>query len=323
MSIQQADDDHYWLVASRILAGRVVPFLGAGANLCGRPDGEPWALGRFLPSGRELAESLAGASRYPVDDDMDLLRVSQYVDAVLGEHALYEYLRSTFDADYPPTALHRLLAEIPPLLRARGRPPLLILTTNYDDSLERAFAEAGEPCECLWYEAKRGQSRGRFMHGLPDGVVTIDRPNEYLTPALREHTVILKLHGAIDRKDAKRDSYVITEDNYIDYLSQGDIAAQIPITLRENMAESHFLFLGYSLRDWNLRVVLHRMWGQQTLDLKSWAVQRERMTGKLSEIEQKLWRDRGDVDLFYVPLDEYVEKLRVQLLATPSEQIAS
>jgi SIR2-like domain len=161
------------------------------------------------------------------------------------------------------------------------------------------------------------------MHGLPDGVVTIDRPNEYLTPALREHTVILKLHGAIDRNDAKRDSYVITEDNYIDYLSQGDIAAQIPITLRENMAESHFLFLGYSLRDWNLRVVLHRMWGQQTLDLKSWAVQRERMTGKLSEIEQKLWRDRGDVDLFYVPLDEYVEKLRTQLLATPSEQIAS
>jgi hypothetical protein len=70
-------------------------------------------------------------------------------------------------------------------------------------------------------------------------------------------------------------------------------------------------------------VVLHRMWGQQTLDLKSWAVQRERMTGKLSEIEQKLWRDRGDVDLFYVPLAEYVEKLRTQLLATPSEQIAS
>ena len=30
-------DDHYWLVASRMLAGRVVPFLGAGANLCGRP----------------------------------------------------------------------------------------------------------------------------------------------------------------------------------------------------------------------------------------------------------------------------------------------
>jgi hypothetical protein len=99
MSIQQAEDDHYWLVASRILASRVVPLLGAGANLCGRPDGVPWALGQFLPSGRELAESLAGHSRYPVGDDLDLLRVSQYVDAVLGEHALYEYLRiRIFDA---------------------------------------------------------------------------------------------------------------------------------------------------------------------------------------------------------------------------------
>lgn len=323
MSIQQADDDHYWLVASRILAGRVIPFLGAGANLCGRPEGESWAVGRFLPSGRELAESLAGQSRYPIDSNLDLLRVSQYVDAVLGEHALYEYLRSTFDADYPPTDLHRLLAEIPPLLRKGNRPPLLIVTTNYDDSLERAFLDRGEPCECLWYEAKRGQARGRFKHARADGIVTIDKPNEYLTHALREHTVVLKLHGAIDRHDAKRDSYVITEDNYIDYLANGDIAAQIPITLRETMSESHFLFLGYSLRDWNLRVVLNRMWGQQTLDLKSWAVQREQTSGKLSEIEQKLWRDRGDVDLFYVPLEEYVAKLRAQLLPAQSEQLAS
>jgi hypothetical protein len=306
MSIQDADEDHYWLVAGRILAGRVVPFLGAGANLCGRPEG-------VLPSGRELAECLASSSRYPIDDEPDLLRVAQYVDAVLGEHALYEYLRSTFDADYPPTALHCLLAEVAGQIRAQGRQPMLILTTNYDDALERAFEARGEPCEVLWYEAKRGQSHGRFMHRTADAIVTIDRPNEYLTPSLRENTAILKLHGAIDRKDPKRDSYVITEDNYIDYLSTGDIASQIPITLREKLGESHFLFLGYSLRDWNLRVILNRIWGQQALDLKSWAVQRKNPKGKLSEIEQKLWRDRGDVDLLYVPLDEYVVNLQAQL----------
>ena len=314
MSIQDADEDHYWLVAGRLLAGRVVPFLGAGANLCGRPDGVAWALGKFLPSGRELAECLAQNSRYPVDGgELDLLRVAQYVDAVLGEQALYEYLRSTFDADYPPTSLHVLLAAVAARMRELGRPPLLILTTNYDDALERAFEAREEPCEVLWYEAKRGDARGRFRHRVGDDAVTIDRPNEYLTPALREHTAILKLHGAIDRRDPKSDSYVITEDNYIDYLSTGDIAKQIPVTLLEKMGESHFLFLGYSLRDWNLRVILNRIWGQQTLDLKSWAVQRRNATGKLSEIEQKLWRDRGDVDLLYVPLDEYVSHLGAQL----------
>jgi hypothetical protein len=323
MTIQDADEDHYWLVADRLLGGRVVPFLGAGANLCGRPDGVPWAHGEFLPSGRELAERLARRSRYPLDDDMDLLRVAQYVDAVLGEQALYEYLRATFDADYPPTSLHVLLAEVAAQMRGLGRTPLLILTTNYDDALERAFEARDEPCEVLWYEAKRGDARGRFRHRSGDTVTTIDRPNEYLTPELREHTAILKLHGAIDRQDPKADSYVITEDNYIDYLSTGDIASQIPITLREKMGESHFLFLGYSLRDWNLRVILNRIWGKQTLDLKSWAVQRKHATGKLSEIEQKLWRDRGDVDLLYVPLDEYVTNLQGQLTAAASEQMAT
>jgi hypothetical protein len=330
MSIQRADEDHYWLVASRLRVGRIIPFLGAGANLCGRPTGASWARGRFLPSGHELAEYLAQQSRYPVGDGYDLLRVSQYVDAVLGERALYEWVRDTINEDYPPTALHLFLAELAALLRSRGSTRLLLLTTNYDDALERTFAASGEPHEVLWYEAKRGQARGRFIHRSGDAIVEIERPNEYLTPALRENTVILKLHGAIDRGDPKRDSYVITEDDYIDYLARGDISHQIPITLRETMSESHFLFLGYSLRDWNLRVILNRIWGAQTLDLKSWAVQREYENEKLSkvenrklsEIEQKLWRDRGDVDLLYVPLDEYVEKLRVAVLEQMADGVA-
>jgi hypothetical protein len=322
MTAHGADADHYWLVVSRILDGGVVPFLGAGANLCGRPDGEPWEFGRYLPSGRELADELARRSRYPVSDEADLLRVSQYVDAVLGERALYQFLRRTFDADYPPTPLHTLLAEVPEMLRRRQMPPLLVLTTNYDDALERALRDRDEEYELLWYEAKRGTACGHFMHRGPDGIVAIERPNEYAGLGAEDRTVILKLHGAIDRADAKGDSYVITEDNYIDYLSRSDIAGQIPITVRERMSDSHFLFLGYSLRDWNLRVILQRIWGQQALDLKSWAIQREQLNSKLSEIDRKLWADRGDVDLLYVPLDEYVTHLRAEMLAQLEAGIA-
>ena len=74
------------------------------------------------------------------------------------------------------------------------------------------------------------------------------------------------------------------------------------------MADGHFLFLGYSMRDWNLRVILSRIWGAQQLDLKSWAVQREPADPRAREIEEALWRDRGDVDLLYVELGEYVER---------------
>ncbi len=311
------DDTHYQIVSSELLAGYVIPFLGAGANLAERPQGVSWELGSYLPSGHELARELAGQSRYPDENVSDLLRVSQYVDAMLGERVLYRFLRSHFNADYPPNSLHRFLASLPPLLRAGQARHQLIVTTNYDDAVERAFAQAGEEFDLVWYEAKpRDPFRGKFIHRPPGGErVPIELPNEYDALALDKRTVILKLHGAIDRSDAKRDSYVITEDDYIEYLSHGSTSSWIPTTLREAMEDSHFLFLGYSMRDWNLRVILNRIWGQQQLDVKCWAVQKALADPEQNEIEQRLWRDRGDVELLQVELAAYMADLRAQVLA--------
>src|SRR5262245_53096290 len=121
------DAEHFELVAAEIADGAVVPFLGAGANLCDRPAKVPWAPGRFAPSGRELAKALAVQSRYPNLDDLDdldrqpdLQWISQYFDAVLGDRRLYMKIREVFEAQYPPSSLHRLLAHIPALLRERG-----------------------------------------------------------------------------------------------------------------------------------------------------------------------------------------------------------
>jgi hypothetical protein len=206
-----------------------------------------------------------------------------------------------------------MLARLPAVLRERGVPQQLILTTNYDDALERAFAEAGEAYDLVWYEAKECRDHGRFLHLAPGGQpVVIDVPNEYDALSLDERPVILKLHGEIDRLDERRDSFVITEDDYIDYLSNGDISGQIPVLLREHMADSHYLFLGYSLRDWNLRVILNRIWGSQPLDVQSWAIQKP-PEGKAAEVEQRLWARRGEVQLLYGTLEEYVVKLSAQL----------
>jgi len=308
-----ADDRHFSLVAELLANCEIVPFFGAGANLCDRPEQAAWEPGRFAPSGDELAATLAASSRYP-DTEVDLLRVSQYVDATLGERRLYGYLHEVFDSNYPPTTLHRVFARLPAVLREHGRAQLLLLTTNYDDLLERAFAEAGEAVDVVWYEAKRGPLQGRFLHRSPEGdIVPIERANEYTGLSLEERSVVLKLHGAIDRANVKGDSYVITEDSYIEYLVGGDVGAQIPFSLLERMADSHFLFLGYSMRDWNLRVILSRIWGSQQLDLKSWAVQRPPTRPGAREVEDALWRDRGDVDLLYVPLREYASALEQEL----------
>jgi hypothetical protein len=321
----EPDDVHYLQVSDFFTSGEVVPFLGAGANMCDRPDDTPWESGQFLPSGAELAASLAEQSRYPAKDSWDLLRVSQYVDAVLGEGQLYRYLRKIFDVDYPTTSLHAFLARLPEVARQNEAPQPLVITTNYDDLVERALRERGEAFDVVWYEAK-GSLGGKFIHRPPgEPPVPIDVPDKYdggLSHA--KQPVILKLHGAIDRDDpkGKGDSFVITEDNYIDYLSQGDVGGQIPVTLRERMGDSHFLFLGYSMRDWNLRVILNRIWGAQELDLKSWAIQREPEDPTTKKIEEKLWSARGDVELLYAELRDYVARLSEDLFGAAAEPAA-
>jgi hypothetical protein len=87
----------------------------------------------------------------------------------------------------------------------------------------------------------------------------------------------------------------------------------VPVTLAAKLKKSHFLFLGYSLRDWNLRVILHRIWGEQKLTYKSWAIQLNP-----EPIERKFWNKR-EVDIFDVRLEEYVAALheRLQALSRP------
>jgi hypothetical protein len=282
--------------------GRVIPFLGAGVNLCDR-NGEP-AAGTALPSGAELAAYLADYSELD-GVDQDLVRVSQYLAVLAGPAALYEVLHGVFDHDYPSTSLHRFLAELPALLRrGGGSGHQLIVTTNYDDALERSFASEGEPADVMVYIAD-GPDRGKFLHRDPEGGETVvTRPNKYDRLALDERSVIVKIHGAIDRSDPDGDSFVITEDHYIDYLTRTDIASLIPAKLVARIKHSHFLFLGYSLRDWNLRVILHRLWGSQPLRFNSWAVQLAP-----AAIDLQSWAQRN-VQILPVELREYITGLR-------------
>ena len=146
--------------------------------------------------------------------------------------------------------------------------------------------------------------RGKFVHQSPDGVThLIEKPNEYRGLSLQERSVVLKIHGTVDRVNPERDSFVITEDHYIDYLTRTDISSLLPVTLAPKLRKSHILFLGYGLHDWNLRVILHRIW-------KSWSIQLDP-----SELDQQFWMKR-DVDILNMGLQDYIAALseRVQAL---------
>jgi hypothetical protein len=317
--VERADEDHYLTIAEKLDGGRLIPFLGAGANLCDRRD-EDWKRGdEFLPSGAELAKYLATRGRYPLPGDDNLWRVSEYVCAEKGEDELYLYLRDVFNSNYATTSLHRLLARSAKLLNDAGGLQLLVVTTNYDDLVEQALAAEGLEFDVVWYEAKeRSPTRGRFIHRAPGGEPTpIVLPDEYRElPEELTRPAVLKLHGCLDRRNDDDDSYVITEDSYIDYLALGDVGALIPVALRQRLANNSLLFLGYSLSDWNLRVVLNRIWQGSVFNMKSWAVQREPSDPNRSKIEQALWERRG-IGLVYCPLSEYVRELDARLPRLP------
>jgi SIR2-like protein len=301
-------DTHFKLVTRGILDGRVVPFLGAGVNLCGRPVDTVWKRGEYYPSGAELAAHLAKHFDYPPDEDHDLERISQYVAIMTGSGPLYETLHEIFDADYPPTELHRFLASIPAIRRELDLPVRhqLIVTTNYDDAMERALEASGEEYDLVSYSAD-GEFRGKFLHWAQgaEEAQPIERPNEYTEISLEERSVILKIHGLVDRKTlgSDFDSYVITMDHYLDYLARYELSNLIPVTLAAKLKKSHFLFLGYALRDFNLNVILRRLWGEQKLSYKSWAIQLDP-----SPLDLEIARHRG-VDIVDTRLEEYVTAL--------------
>jgi hypothetical protein len=306
MTDEGALEEHCRTVLSRMEWTAVVPFLGAGANLCERPD-LSWENGDCLPSGVELAEFLAERHRFPEPDRRNLARVSQFVELFRGgETALYEQLRRLFTGSYQPNKLHRLLAELPGIRRERGADPpfKLIVTTNYDDALESAFDVAGEAYELVYYAVRRRDHPGGLVRVLPDGRRVPAARKVPVASADPPPMVILKIHGAVDRTDAARDSYVITEDDYIDYLALTDVSKLIPASLMATMRTSNFLFLGYGMRDWNLRVILHRIWAEQELSAHSWAIQKDP-----DEIDVKFWT-RHAVDIVDVALEDWVDWMR-------------
>jgi DNA-binding SARP family transcriptional activator len=293
--VREAGDDRIGEVLRALLGSRLVPVLGPGP----------------LPgtNGDDLAGRLAEVFDCPNEHRGDLTRVSQYVAVTQGVGPLYDALHSVFSEESEPGPVERFLARIAPVLREHELEQQLVVTTGYGRALERAFDEAGEEVDIVSYVAI-GPDRGRFMHRRPDGSETVVAvPNTYAELSLDQHPIILKVHGDVDvRPERGRESFVVSEDDYIAYLAQTDLANVVPVTLAAKLRRSHLLFFGYPVVEWSLRVFLHRVFGDQPISYRSWAV----LPGA-KPVQREFWRERG-VDLYDATLGDYVAELERRLL---------
>lgn len=295
--------------------GAVIPFLGAGVNT--RPLQAPgWTRGApFLPRGAELARALADASSFPSQDARDrsdLAKVASYGVDSLGRAWLRRRLREIFDTDYEPCDIHCYLASI--------TRPLLIVTTNYDDLTERAFKRAGKPYDLVVHPTDNDDYAASVLWTRYGEAPTPVRPN-LLHIDLEKTTVIYKMHGTVHREtsgvSSELDSYVVTEDDYVDFLSRMTGQAAIPLSFIRHFQERQFLFLGYGLNDWNLRVILRNLRnvlpeirpGDGDPPIRhtqepSWAIQY-----KPSALEVALWSARK-VKIYDISIDAFVRGMR-------------
>lgn len=265
-----------------------------------------------------LALTLAREYSYPSSSSrVDLAEVAQYIYATRGEPDLYRALQEGLGGDCDIGEVHRFLAGVPQASERLGyrRQHQLVVTTNYDTLVEQAFREAGEPFDLAVYVAS-GINKGRFIH-VPwqETPRVVSTPNLYHDFPFHDdlelrRNLIVKVHGAVDVRDADygwSNNFVVTEDNYIEYLSGGAIEELVPVQILGRLRASHCLFLGYDIRDWSLRVFLKRVWGA-TIRARSWSVQEEP-----DELGEELWKQAGRINLIDESLEDYVRGLQACL----------
>lgn len=226
-------------LAEAIRQGRCVLFLGSAVHAPPPPELDQFRYPQEQrpPVGSALSKRLAEYSHYsdafPDEDIENLMRVSLYIDteAQYGRfglvHQLKDILRGDGETRKRPSSAVRMLAELPfPI----------VVTTNYDLLFDEALRDAGKEPHVAVYSSDEGGA--------------------YLDDPTVEEPLLFKMHGDIDHPD----SIVISDEDYIGFVERmSEKSGPVPETVRYFMKRWHTVFVGYSLRDYNLRLFLRML----------------------------------------------------------------
>ncbi|MFE0463674.1 SIR2 family protein [Kitasatospora sp. NPDC058965] len=308
-------DPPYGLIAEQLQDGQVVPFLGAAASFAGIPEDREG----ILPDAGGLAKRLITAwGGYPGGTEAadPLTRVTQfYVDAVASRQDVFERLRKLFFEEQRglrPAPTAELLARIEPPESS----PFLIITTNYDCQLEQALDGVGRPYALVIQDSSPDSEHDlQVWESGRERFEGIEKGSEFDITKYNGKTLVYKLHGGFAHRLAENlDTLVVTEGDYIQFLASVTMEAVPPRSIVRHMLQRRrMLFLGYSLQDWNLRVILYKLQqrrlGKVEGMVKSWGVR-----NRLDPVERDFW-DKREVRLFDMDLADFVTELEARLQA--------
>lgn len=219
------------LVAEAVRRQQCILFLGAGVH-APPPGGSRFAYPpeRRPPVGGSLSRELARVcdfdGRFPGEDPANLQRVALAYEIASSRGRLVDAITSAVDVGRAPS----------PMLRALARLDFpLVITTNYDGLFEQALRDAGKQPRVAVYKSE------------PEPTTDFDNESA-------QSPVVYKLHGDI----AHRESLVVTDEDYIQFvlrMSDKEPYDPIPLSLKHFLKRWTTLFVGYSLLDYNLRLL--------------------------------------------------------------------
>jgi hypothetical protein len=301
---------HWDLIVKRISQGDCVPFLGAAVNLS-RPPYEGLPLGTEVSA--RLVRKLIGLDE---NSGEDLARVRPHKN--FKKWRRHEELAKTAIYNLPRVALHmegtktdrtfflELLCEMLPddkrepsaLLQLLAALPLdLIVTTNYDRLLEKAFRVKGRDFE-LVVQRPKGFTTADEQRAVRDKLLNATVP------------IVYKLHGSFG-KDPTYDAteIIISEEDYIQFLAIiGVDDVGVPRLIKDRITTSTLLFLGYSLEDWDFRTLYKGL-------IENLSMHQQRQSFALQKDPPQFWVDYWQakkVTIYNVDLYEFADELREQ-----------
>lgn len=288
-------DEDWKTLVDAIGRGLCTPFLGAGAS-------DP-----PIPAGGDLSHGLAKDWNYPLKDVHNLPRVAQFIgtthrdfdfpkrqvaDLILG----YEKTPPDFsDAGQA----HRVLADL--------RLPMY-LTTNYDRFMTQALKSVGT--NGVTTHVCRWNFETRFKEPPIEALPSPDAP------------LVFHLHGTAD----KTWSMLLTEDDYIDFVmeAQADkgqpaMDSMIPTPVLLALTTTSLLFVGYSMNDWNFRILLRSLMrkfnGSQrfsmSVQLEPSGVSRDKRDRAEAFLSDYLGKQQ--VTVHWGRADEFLQQLRTKV----------
>lgn len=224
-------DDVIGTIAEAISQKQCILFLGAGVH-APPPDESPfeYPAEQRPPIGAALSQKLTAScdlsGKLRKEEMSNLQRVALAYEITRTRHQLVKAVSEQVQTGKRPSPMLRALAEL-------SFP--LVITTNYDQLFESALHAAGKPPRVVVYQPNRNATK------------------DYRDLKV-ESPIIFKIHGDIEDPE----TIVITDEDYIQFvlrMSDKEPYDPVPLMLRYYLTEWTTLFVGYSLLDYNLRLL--------------------------------------------------------------------